>query len=94
MKLTAKKAQEKPADTIQIIGQFSGFKILAIGGARLSIDLYEERANDYALATELCRRREVVNLTISPYAGKKETPVNGGKETKKAKRKAGTAQEG
>ena len=88
-----KKAPEKPTDEIKIIGQFSGFKILAIGGARLSIDLYEERANDYALATELCRRREVVNLTISPYIDEKKGSVSGGQENKKTKRKAGTAQE-
>jgi hypothetical protein len=85
-----KKAQEKPIDEIKIIGQFTGFKILAIGGARLSIDLYEERANDYALATELCRRREVVNLTISPYKGAEKGSVSGGK---KNQRKAGEAQE-
>ena len=92
-----KKAQEKPTDEIKIIGQFTGFKILAIGGARLSIDLYEERANDYALATELCRRREVVSLIITPYTDinkdEGQDPETVIKKTQKEKRKAGTEPE-
>ena len=77
-------------EIIEIIGQFSGFKTLSIGGARISIDLYEERPHDYALAIELCRRREVVKLTISPYTAEENKP-DGGKENKKEKRKAGAS---
>ena len=94
------RAMEKDPDNpeeIKIIGQCSGFKTLAMGGARFSIDLYEGRANDYALATELSRRRAVVSLAIAPYTDinkdEGQDPEIITEKTEKKKRKAGSCKE-
>ena len=95
--MRAMKKDSGNPEEIKIIGQCSGFKTLAMGGARFSIDLYEGRANDYALATELSRRRAVVSLAIAPYTdinkNEGQDPEIVIKKTQKEKRKAGTEPE-
>jgi hypothetical protein len=67
---------EKP---IEIIGQCSNLKNLAAsGGWRFSIDLYDSRPQDIAMAALLVNKRDNVRITIEPIEAEKppQTPVS------------------
>ena len=55
---------------LEIIAQLSGFRSLAGGGWRLSMDLFETRPVDIASVSLLVNESQNVSVTIKPMEGK------------------------
>ncbi len=56
--------KEKP---LEIVAQLTGFKSLSTGGWRLSMDLFESRAQDIAAVSLLVNEQMTVKVTLEQY---------------------------
>ncbi len=74
-----KANKDKDAKPLEIIAQLSGFRSLAGGGWRLSMDLFEGRPVDIASVSLLVNTSENVSVAIAPLEEMNEKKKSTGK---------------
>lgn len=61
---------EDDTKTLEIIAQLTSLKSLAIGGWRLSMDLFDSRLEDILSVTALVNASMTVKVKLEPVEGK------------------------